>query len=79
MKAHRLTTIRNADTIYVLDKGRLVECGSHEELMKKVGIYHSFIEAQNMGLDKANVVIQQEKCNFALKYNFQDFQNFFNA
>lgn len=38
--AHRLTTARRADRIIVLNKGRLIESGSHEELMKKMGFYY---------------------------------------
>lgn len=37
--AHRLTTVVDADTIFVLEKGVIVESGNHEELLKKSGIY----------------------------------------
>ncbi|WP_323091210.1 ABC transporter ATP-binding protein [Allobaculum sp. JKK-2023] len=37
--AHRLSTVRNADCIIVLDQGRIVERGSHDELLKKNGFY----------------------------------------
>ena len=39
MIAHRLSTVMNADRIYVFDDGRCVESGSHDELMKKGGLY----------------------------------------
>lgn len=38
--AHRLTTIKNCDLIYVMNKGRVVESGSHDELMKQKGLYY---------------------------------------
>ena len=44
--AHRLSTIRDAVTILVMDKGRLVEQGSHEELMAKGGFYRQLYESQ---------------------------------
>jgi len=44
--AHRLSTIRNADKIVVLDKGRIVEMGSHEQLMTLDGNYNKFVEMQ---------------------------------
>jgi ATP-binding cassette subfamily B protein len=44
--AHRLTTIKGADTILVLDKGRLVESGSHEELLHKGGQYAKLYKTQ---------------------------------
>jgi ATP-binding cassette, subfamily B, bacterial len=44
--AHRLSTLRNADVIYVLDDGRIVESGSHEALMAKQGHYHNLVIIQ---------------------------------
>ena len=38
--AHRLSTIQDADVVAVLDKGKVSEMGSHDELMKKQGLYH---------------------------------------
>ncbi len=44
--AHRLSTLRNADKILVLDRGHLAEFDSHDELMKKRGIYYELVMAQ---------------------------------
>jgi len=44
--AHRLSTLRHADRILVLDKGQLVEQGSHNELMARPGIYHHLFSQQ---------------------------------
>ncbi|QIB68071.1 ABC transporter ATP-binding protein [Aminipila butyrica] len=45
--AHRLSTIQTADLIYVLNKGRLWEAGTHEELIKKKnGVYKQLVQAQ---------------------------------
>jgi ABC-type multidrug transport system fused ATPase/permease subunit len=44
--AQRLSTVRNADWIIVLDKGRIAEQGTHEELLKKGGIYTSIYNLQ---------------------------------
>jgi ABC-type multidrug transport system fused ATPase/permease subunit len=37
--AHRLSTIHNADKILVMDKGQIVETGTHQELMNQKGLY----------------------------------------
>ena len=44
--AHRLSTIRNATTIVVMDGGRIVEQGSHAELMRRRGFYYELYESQ---------------------------------
>ena len=45
--AHRLSTVTGADKIVVLDNGRIMETGSHEELLKREGRYHSLYTSQN--------------------------------
>ncbi len=44
--AHRLSTLRNANRLIVLDKGKLVEEGTHTQLMEKKGIYYGLVMAQ---------------------------------
>ena len=45
--AHRLSTLRNADRLLVLEKGKLVEMGTHDELLQKRGIYHKLVQMQS--------------------------------
>ena len=46
MIAHRLKTVRHADRIVVVDKGRIVQQGTHEQLMQQDGIYRRFVDAR---------------------------------
>ena len=46
--AHRLSTVKNADRIYVIDKGRVVESGSHGVLMRARGLYARLAQAQDL-------------------------------
>jgi HlyB family type I secretion system ABC transporter len=46
--AHRMSTIRNADVILVIEKGRLVEHGTHEELVARQGLYY-YLSSQQLG------------------------------
>jgi len=43
---HRLSAVKNADKIYMLCDGTIMECGTHEELMKNAGRYDEFFNAQ---------------------------------
>ena len=45
--AHRITTLMNADQIIVMDQGKIVESGTHEELLTKNGIYHQIYDLQS--------------------------------
>jgi ABC-type multidrug transport system fused ATPase/permease subunit len=54
MIAHRLSTVRNADMIVVIDGGAVIESGNHNQLMELKGFYHSMIMAQEFGNDEAS-------------------------
>ncbi|SVB28728.1 uncharacterized protein METZ01_LOCUS181582 [marine metagenome] len=62
--AHRLATIRDADRIYVFDKGNVVEQGSHEELLSLQGLYSRLYALQLVdqgGLNKAEIVDENDE------------------
>ena len=50
MIAHRLKTVRNADKIVVIDEGRIVQEGKHEELIKTDGIYKKFVNTRELAV-----------------------------
>jgi ABC-type multidrug transport system fused ATPase/permease subunit len=45
--AHRMTTIEDADKIYVMQNGHVEGCGTHEELLQKDQIYQNLVRAQS--------------------------------
>lgn len=48
--AHRLSTVRDADKIYVIDKGKVIESGSHEELILNEGTYYNLLNGHTLDL-----------------------------
>jgi subfamily B ATP-binding cassette protein MsbA len=56
MIAHRLSTVRNADRIYVVEAGRIVETGSHAALVKKSGLYARLAKQQSLDGDTVAAV-----------------------
>ena len=46
--AHRLSTVKNADHIAVLDKGQIIEKGNHNELMKLKRVYYKYVNMQSL-------------------------------
>ena len=51
--AHRITTLMNADHIIVLDKGKIREQGTHEELLAQNGLYRRIYDLQTAGIDES--------------------------
>ena len=54
--AHRLSTIHNADRIIVMDRGQLVESGTHSQLMEKEGLYHKLYTLKSLQMIEETVV-----------------------
>lgn len=49
--AHRLSTVEKADSIIVVDRGRVAEQGSHRELMARGGLYCKLVQRQVLGIE----------------------------
>ncbi|CAF0957991.1 unnamed protein product [Didymodactylos carnosus] len=70
--AHRLSTIRNADLIISLERGQMVEFGTHNELLEKKGLYYELATAQtekqkNLEEDSSDDEAEEEKMLMALR------------
>lgn len=52
--AHRLSTLRKADRLIVLDRGKIVEIGNHDDLMAREGFYYRLYQAQARNIDTEN-------------------------
>lgn len=50
MIAHRLSTVRNADQIIVLEAGNIVQQGKHKELMAQEGLYRRFVSVREQAI-----------------------------
>ncbi|HTW57047.1 MAG TPA: ABC transporter ATP-binding protein [Terriglobales bacterium] len=56
--AHRLSTVRNADRIVVIENGAIADIGTHDELMKKLGVYRRLYELQFANMESHSAVAE---------------------
>ena len=56
--AHRLSTVRRADRIVVIDNGRISEIGAHQELMNRLGTYRRLYDLQFASADVPKAVVE---------------------
>ena len=62
--AHRLSTIKTADNIVVMDKGRIIEQGTHSNLMERRGLYFDLVLAQQIGNGNSEQELRREESTF---------------
>ena len=55
MIAHRLSTLRDADSLIVIENGKVAESGTHDELMARDGVYHKLYSLQIEALKNAGI------------------------
>ena len=67
MIAHRLSTLRKANKIIVVDAGKIIEFGSHDELMALKGKYYRLIKIQSMNKTEDGLVIPSDDENFGIE------------
>ena len=60
--AHRLSTVKNCDTIFVVNHGRVVEYGSHDDLLQKKGTYHKLWSTQG-GVPTKRPLSEKRHCS----------------
>ncbi|XP_037037810.1 multidrug resistance protein homolog 65-like isoform X2 [Bradysia coprophila] len=70
--SHRLSAIRNADRILFIEKGKIVEDGTHDELIKLQGSYYNMMRSNNMDSDSIGKLVQEQ--TFAESQPIQDNQ-----
>ena len=59
--AHRLSTLRRADKVIVLDRGRIIQCGHHDDLMKEDGLYRVAVELQAVDPESLAILCEQNR------------------
>ena len=59
--AHRLSTIKTAENIVVMSEGRIIEQGTHDDLLERQGAYHSLVNAQQIGDQSQRNAAEDEK------------------
>ncbi|KAI4107579.1 MAG: hypothetical protein L6R37_001539 [Teloschistes peruensis] len=73
--AHRLSTIKTADNIVVMTQGRIVEQGTHDELLERKAAYYNLVEAQRLSAEKAaNDMAEEVMAEEERKEEFDDIE-----
>ncbi len=68
--AHRLSTIRNADLIIGLERGQVIEYGTHDDLMEQKGLYYELVTAQTQKEKEKEVHPDSDKEDDEIKEEF---------